>query len=138
MQAELFSRVAEMKSRDLSGIRNWRAFLAQSLYNAAKNIIRHDDAVRHHGRALSIDGERNDSSSGLGRKLIAPAEPIESRLHIGRVWAALTPEMRNLAQLLLEEGGKTSGVARRLGRPRKTVAYWIAKLRSVLKKHGLQ
>jgi DNA-directed RNA polymerase specialized sigma24 family protein len=139
LQAELFKRVAETKAKQVAAIREWPAYLAQSLYNAAKNFIRREDALRRRARFLFIDAEPGEDGPSYGdRELIAPEEPIESRLHLGNVWAALTPEMRDLARLLLEEEGKTSSVAKRLGRPRKTVDYWIQKLRVVLRKHGLE
>jgi DNA-directed RNA polymerase specialized sigma24 family protein len=137
MQAELFKRLVEVKAKRLAGIRNWQAFLTQSLYNAAKNVIRHEDALRARAKFLFIDDEPSEQRPS-DRKLITPEDPIESRLDLGKVWAALTPQMRELAQFLLEEEGKTSSVAKRLGRPRKTVEYWIRKLRTVLKKNGLE
>jgi DNA-directed RNA polymerase specialized sigma24 family protein len=122
LQAELFKRLVEIKAKKLSAIRHWRAFLAQSLYNAAKNFIRHDDALRRRARFLFIDEEPGDERPSYPyRELIAPEESIESQLRLRNVWAALSPQMRDLAQLLLEEGGRTSSVAKRLGRPRKTV-----------------
>jgi DNA-directed RNA polymerase specialized sigma24 family protein len=139
LKAELFKRLAEIKAKKLSAVHNWRAFLAQSLYNATKNFFRHENALRGQAKLLFIDDESGeDERSYAERKLIAPEDPVESRLHLGEVWAALTPEMRELAQVLFEEEGNVSSVAKRLGRPRKTVEYWIRKLRTVLKKHGLE
>lgn len=138
LMAELFKRLVEVKAKDLSSIRDWRAFLAQSLYNAAKNFIRHEDARRCAIFLPFGDEAAEDEPSYRAPKLIAPEDPLESRLDLGRAWEALTPEMRELAQLLLEEEGRTNSLAKRLGRPRKTVEYWIRKLRTVLKNHGLQ
>jgi DNA-directed RNA polymerase specialized sigma24 family protein len=138
MEAELFKRLVEIKARQLSTVRNWQAFLAQALYNAAKNVIRHDDVVRHH-TGFSIDDDAYaERPSGLSRRLAATEDTIDLRLQIARVWATLTPEMRELAELLHEEEGKISAVAKRLKRPRKTVEYWIEKLRNVLKKGGVE
>lgn len=137
MQAELFKRLAEIKARRLSGIRNWQAFLAQSLYNAAKNFIRHEDALRRQAQLLPLaDPVTEDGPFCSDRNLIAAQDPIESTMRLAEIWSSLTPEMRKLAQLLLEEEGNTSCVAKRLRRPRKTVEYWIQKLRPVLEKHG--
>jgi DNA-directed RNA polymerase specialized sigma24 family protein len=139
LQAELLKRLAEIKAKQLSAIRNWQAFLAQSLYNAAKNHIRKEDALRRQASFLGPDDEPVDQEHPYpGQRLIAPEDPIESRLHLGKIWAALTPEMRELAQLLLEEEGNMSSLAKRLGRPRKTVEYWIRKLRTALKNRGLE
>ena len=139
LKAELFKRLAEIKRKDLSGIRQWQAFLAQSLYNAAKNFFRQEDRRRRAVR-LSIGGEEGDEDrpSFPEARLIAPGEPIEADLKLREVWALLTPDMRQLAQLLFEEEGKISSVAKRLRRPRKTVEYWIQKLRAHLKDHGLE
>jgi RNA polymerase sigma factor (sigma-70 family) len=139
LKAELFKRLAEIKAKKLSGVQNWQAFLAQSFYNAAKNFIRHEDAVRRRAKFLSLDdvpGE--DGSSSCGSQLGAPEEASESRLELANVWMALTPEMRKLALLLFEEEGNISAVAKRLGRSRKTVDYWVQKFRDSLRKKRLE
>ena len=54
-----------------------------------------------------------------------------------KVWNALPPDKRKLWQLLFEEEGNISAVAKRLRRPRKTVEYRIQKLETFIKDRGL-
>ena len=137
-QAELLARLAGLKAKRPEGIENWQAFLAHSLYNAAKNFLRHEDMLRRRFRSLDWQGDVDeDRRPSLEEMLAASEEPIELRLDLPKVWKALPPEMRKLWQLLFEEEGNTSSVAKRLGRPRKTVEYWIQKLKTFLKDRGL-
>ena len=76
--------------------------------------------------------------SRLEERLVAPEESIDLRLDLPKAWEALTPEMRELWRLLFEEEGNTSSVAKRLGRPRKTVEYWIRNLRTFFKNCGIE
>lgn len=138
LAAELLKRLVELKAKKLEAIRDWQAFLVQSLYNAAKNFIRHEDVLRRHARSLGFGGKAGeDRPSWPEERLVAPEERIELRLDLPRVWEALTPEMRELWRVLFEEEGNTTSVAKRLGRPRKTVEYWTQKLKAFLKDRGL-
>jgi DNA-directed RNA polymerase specialized sigma24 family protein len=139
LQAELLARLADLKAKPPEGIENWRAFLAQSLYNAAKNFLRHEDMLRRRFRSFDWQGDVDeDRRPALEEILAAPEEPIELRLDLPKVWNALPPERRKLWQLLFEEEGNISSVARRLGRSRKTVEYWIQKLETFVKNRGIQ
>jgi DNA-directed RNA polymerase specialized sigma24 family protein len=138
LAAELLKRLVELKAKKLEAIRDWQAFLVQSLYNAAKNIIRHEDVLRRHAGTLEFGGNPGeDRPSWLEERLVAPEDPIDLRMDLPRVWEALTPEMRELWRLLFEEEGNASAVAKRLGRPRKTVEYWIRKLKTFLNNSGI-
>lgn len=138
LAAVLMARLVEMKAKGRDEIRHWQAFLAQSLYNSAKNFIRHEDVLRRHVGPLECGGTADqDRQSWLEERLVAPEEPIDLRIDLPKVWKALTPEMRQLWQLLFEEEGNAAAVARRLGRPRKTVEYWIQKLENFLKNCGM-
>lgn len=138
-QAELLMRLVELKAKNPGGIDNWQAYLAQSLYNGAKNFLRHEDVLRRRFRSLELSGSADrDAPPSLKDMLAAPEEPIELRFDLPKVWNALPPEMQRLWQLLFEEEGNTTLVAKRLGRPRKTVEYWIQKLRAFLNNRGIQ
>ncbi len=137
LAAVLLERVVKLKASGLE-IRRWQAFLAQSLYNAAKNFIRHEDVLRRYARSLDFGDQHEDGPSSPREKLVAPEEPVDLRIDLPKVWDALTPEMQTLWQFLLEEEGNTSAVAKRLGRPRKTVEYWIQRLRAFLIDHGME
>jgi len=139
LTAELLMRLVELRAMRPVGIRNWQAFLAQSLYNAAKNFIRHEDVLHRRFTSFeSADRIEEDRPPSVAERRAAPEEPIELRLDVGRVWKALTPEMQELWQLLSETDGNTSLVAKKLGRPRKTVEYWITKLRAFVLSRGIQ
>jgi DNA-directed RNA polymerase specialized sigma24 family protein len=136
LRAVLFVRLAELKAKTRNDIRDWRGFLAQSLYNAAKNFVRHEDVIRGRQQSLDFVEDGNESSSLL-EQLAAPPEP-EEQFRFSDIRKRLTPEMRELADLLMENEGNVSAVAAALDRPRKTVDYWIAKLRTLLRKRGLE
>jgi DNA-directed RNA polymerase specialized sigma24 family protein len=138
LQAELLTRLADLKATHHEDIQNWQAFLARSLYNAAKNFLRHEDMLRRKFQSLDWQGDVCENRRpSLEERLAAPEEPAELRLDLPKVWNALPPQMRKLWQLLSEEEGNTSSVAKRLGRPRKTVEYWIQKLETFLRNRGL-
>src|SRR6266568_8984291 len=56
LQAEMLARLADLKAKHPEGIENWQAYLAQSLYNAAKNFLRHEDMLRRRFRSLDWQG----------------------------------------------------------------------------------
>jgi RNA polymerase sigma factor (sigma-70 family) len=139
LAAHLLMRVVELKIRRRGDIQNWGAFLAQTLYNAAKNFIRHEDVLRRRFRSFGPPCEQDeDRPFSPEERLAAPEERIDLRLDMAEIRRALTPEMQQLWRLLVEHEGNTSSVARKLGRPRKTVEYWIKKLRGLLTSHGIR
>lgn len=134
LAAVLMLRLVELKVSKRAQIRNWQAFLVQSLYNAAKNFIRHEDVLHRHVRSVEFgDDLDRDQPSRFEENLVAPEQPTELAIDVPKVWEALTPEMRELWLLLFEEEGNISAVAKRLGQPRKTVDYWIGKLKTVVR-----
>jgi DNA-directed RNA polymerase specialized sigma24 family protein len=138
LAAELLACLVELKAKKLRAIQNWKAFLAQSLYNAAKNFFRHEDLRRARFRSMELlqSGEE-DRPRSLEEFLVIPEGSIDLQVDLPRVWNALTPELRELGQLLFEEEGNISAIAKRMGRPRKTVEYWIQKLRGIFKSRGI-
>jgi DNA-directed RNA polymerase specialized sigma24 family protein len=137
LAAELLLRLAELKATARTDIRDWRAFLVRSLYNAAKNSIRRDDVRR--GRHRSLDFmSRNDETTSLLEQLPAPPEPVPMHIGFADIRKELTYEMRELTDLLIENEGSISAVAKALDRPRKTVEYWITKLRRFLRTRGIE
>ena len=138
LAAHLLMRVVELKVKKRRGIQNWQAYLAQSLYNTAKNFIRHEDVRRRRLAALDPEqaGEENRPMSPE-RSLAAPDEMVDLRLDVGKVFKALTPEMQQLWLLLVAHEGNTSALARELRRPRKTVEYRVQKLKNLLATRGI-
>jgi DNA-directed RNA polymerase specialized sigma24 family protein len=139
LAAHLLMRVVELKISRRGDIQNWGAFLAQTLYNAAKNFIRHEDVLRRRFRSFGPPGGQDeDRPFSPEERLAAPEERIDLRLDVAKLCRTLTPEMQRIWQLLAEHEGNTSAVARQLRRPRKTVEYWIKKLQGFLASRGIR
>lgn len=137
IQAELYKHLVEIKSKKHLGIRNWKSFLAKSLYNAAYDFIRKWHVRHKNVQPLEMPEENEEGSHiSLEKILAAPDERINLKLEVSEIWKQLSPELQKLWSLMVEEEGNKASVARRLGRPRKTVEYWIMKLQTILEKHG--
>jgi DNA-directed RNA polymerase specialized sigma24 family protein len=132
LEAELFRRLVDLKIKHKARARDWKAFLAQSLYNAAKNFVRDKNLRESKIQSPEIENEE-DPSASLMDLLPAPEEPIDLRIELSRLREAVPPELRPLWDLLIEEHGNISAIAERLGLPRKTVDYWIHKLKQLFK-----
>lgn len=132
LEAELFRRLAGLKVKHKARARDWKAFLARSLYNAAKNFVRDQDLRERKIQSLEIEDEEGTPASRLDF-LPAPEEPLDLRIDLSRLREEMSPQLRDLWDLLVEEQGNISAAAKKLGRPRKTVDYWIQKLKTFLK-----
>lgn len=136
LEAELFRTLVELKIKHQRRARDWKAFLARSLYNAAKNFVRDKNLRESKIQSLEPD-DVEDAQPSLVELLAAPDEPIDLRIDLASLRAAMSPQLREVYDLLSEEQGNISGVAKRLGRPRKTVDYWVQKLKEFLKNQAL-
>jgi DNA-directed RNA polymerase specialized sigma24 family protein len=132
LEAELVARLVDLKIKHRARARDWRAFLARSLYNAAKNFVRDKNLREGKMRSLEPD-DAQEGPSKLADLLAAPDEPIDLRIDLASLREGISPQLRRVWDLLMEEHGNISAVARKLGRPRKSVDYWIGKLRQLLK-----
>jgi DNA-directed RNA polymerase specialized sigma24 family protein len=110
--------------------------LARSLYNAANNFVRNKNLRENKMRSLAPD-DVEDATPALADLLAAPEEPVDLRIDLATLRDELSPQLRQIWDLLVEEQGNVSAAARKLGRPRKSFDYWIGKLRQLLKKRGL-
>src|SRR5438045_1022326 len=62
LQAELFERFLMVKRNDQRRARNWKCFLARSLYNAANNFVRNRSMRRMKMRSIeSMGDEANEA-----------------------------------------------------------------------------
>ena len=138
LKSALWTRLIELKAKPPARIQNWKSYLIQSLYNAAKNFIRQEDVRRRHRGAADVHDTLELSWPVWREERVAEAKELDLRITLTNVWTALTPEMRELAWMLIEEEGNISALAARLKCPRKTVEYWIQTLRTKLKKDGLE
>jgi DNA-directed RNA polymerase specialized sigma24 family protein len=135
LEAELLRRLVELKIKHQARVRDWRAFLARSLYNAANNFVRNRRLRESRMQSLEPD-DVLDATPALADLLAAPEEPVDLRIDLARLREEISPELRQLWDLLIEEQGNVSAAARKLGRPRKSLDYWIGKLRQLLKDRG--
>ena len=124
----LYRKLIELKTKPPKSVKSWRSFLASSLFNAAKNHVR--DSQYRERRSTPLE----DSLEAL----VAAHEDLAGQgLEVRRAWGDLTTEQQELWGLLVEEKGKASKVARRMGKPERTVRRWIKKLEGVLRVMGL-
>lgn len=136
LEAELLKRMLELKERKRPSILDWRGFLAKSLYNAATDYIRRW-SFRHRGNiSLAAPLSNEDEAASLEDLLAAPEESLDLRIDLSSVMEELPAEFRELWHLLVEERGNMSSAARRIGRPKRTVNFWVGKIKSALKKRG--
>ena len=136
LEAELLGRLVELKIKHQARARDWRAFLARSLYNAANNFVRNKRLRESRMQSLEPD-DVEDAAPGLADLLAAPEEPFDLRIDLASLREEVSPQLRHLWDLLVEEHGNISAVARKLGRPRKSLDYWIGKLRQLRENRDL-
>ena len=132
LEAELLKRLLQLKVKHKARARDWKAFLARSLYNVANNFVRDRDLRERRIQSLETEDEYHPPASLLDL-LPAPQEPLDLRIDLYRLREEMSPQLRDLWDLLVEEEGNVSAAARKLGRPRKTVDYWIQNLKTFLK-----
>jgi hypothetical protein len=84
-----------------------------------------------------VPDDVEDSAPGLADLLAAPEEPIDLRIDLATLREEVSPQLRHLWDLLVEEHWNVSAVARKLGRPRKSLDYWVGRLRQLLKNRDL-
>lgn len=126
LEAELAKRLCELKSKNLSGIRNWRGYVAKFLYNKASNIV----------RSWRLRDKRERIQEPPERWTAATTENQNIAFDFARLWRSLNPELRQCWHVLIEEGGNQGRTARRLGKHRNTVRRWIREIRTLFEKHG--
>jgi DNA-directed RNA polymerase specialized sigma24 family protein len=136
LEAELLGRLLELKIKHQAQAHNWRAYLARSLYNAAKNFVRDKDLRESKMIPLKSD-DPDDGRPALADLLAAPEEPIDLRIDLARLREELSPQLRDVWDLLMEAHGNISAVAKKLRRPRKSLDYWVGKLRQLSKNRAL-
>jgi DNA-directed RNA polymerase specialized sigma24 family protein len=137
LEAELFSRLTQLKANHKEAwARDWKSYLARSLYNAANNFVRDQELRDSRIQSLEIQHE-DDAPASLLDLLPAPEEALDLRIDLSRLRNEMSPQLRDLWDLLVEEQGNVSATAKKLGRPRKTVDYWIQNLKRFLKNRAL-
>jgi len=125
LEAVLAHKLLALKRQQPPNIRDWRAYLAKFFYNKAHNFVRDERArirrLAFHSSAVQL----------------APHQRVwDIRSGLTAVFNDLTPAERRLWNLLAEENGNRSRVAKRLGVHRNTIRLRIAKMQAVLARHG--
>lgn len=135
ISADLFRKLLELKSARPRGVKDWRSFLARALLNCATDSYRR--IKFREGKSVPLSGLRpGESGESLEELLSAKVDPLDLGIEVRKAWDSLTPELRELWGLLVEEKGKAAAVARRLGRPVSTIKDLIYRLRQVLRDLG--
>jgi hypothetical protein len=88
LEAELFRRLVELKIKHHARARDWRAFLARSLYNAANNFVRNKHLRESKMQSLEPDATE-DARPALVDLLAAPEEPIDLRIDLERFYRSV-------------------------------------------------
>ncbi len=138
LEAELFARLLELKSRVPSNIQNWERYVARFLFNKATNVVRNWRAWEQ--RIVPAFEDLESSAGGallIKEKEALGYEDTERRRIILETWSELGPKFRNLWLLLVEANGNRQLVSKRLGRHRNTVRLWIDYIRERLTERGL-
>jgi hypothetical protein len=111
LEAELFRRLVEVKIKHQARARDWRAFLARSLYNAANNFVRNKGLRESKMQSLEPD-YTEDARPALAELLAAPEDPIDLRIDLARLREEISPPAASGMGFLIEEHGNVSAVAR--------------------------
>ncbi|MFA6433774.1 MAG: sigma-70 family RNA polymerase sigma factor [Elusimicrobiales bacterium] len=136
LEAELFRKVSALKSGKRRELRDRKAFLAKCLFNTAHDYIRRWKAGEALFRPMEVT-DKNGERFSWEDITPHPGDRPESTAAIRLALETLSPELRELWTLLMEEGGSQVRLAARLGKPRMTVNYWIGKLKASLAELGL-
>ncbi len=128
LQAELYKKLLELKHKKIKAD-NWKNFLAKSLFNAANDYLRKHKHYYEHNTPLEND---NDEKVSLLDTL--PEQHKTENIELKLTLEKLSPQMRKLWDILMEEEANITNTAKRLGKPRTTINYWLKKLKEELEK----
>ena len=135
LEADLALHLLRVKRLHLAQVGHWRAYLAAALRNKASNWVR--DRQRHGRDCVDLDAPLNDDESLTRADLIAgPEADQDLSAAIAAVWETLDPQLRDVWEVLLQEGGNQMRTAKRLRVHRNTVRSWVRRIQDVLARHG--
>ena len=125
LEAELAQRLLELKREPHPGVRNWKPYLAKTLYNyAARLITKWRDRQK---REESLEEWLRPSVEEEGHDWMVQLELVRLRRQ-------LDPAAYNLLELVVEARGNQSRVAQWLGVHRNTVRNRLRSIRQVLRR----
>lgn len=126
---ELQEHILLIKKRFKKRTKDWKAYLASSLLNRAKRLLR-----SRKRSILETPLEEAGACEPLG-SATDPAVTVESGGALERLlklYEELDPQQQQLWDLLVEHQGNTAEVARRLKKNRQAVDYHVQKLRRLI------
>lgn len=132
--AELLEHALRIKKRHKSKVKDWKAYLASSLLNRARKLLK--PKKRTLGQVLSLDESFAQEPLAAGQGPLEAIEEADELDRLLKLYEELDPKMQQLWDLLLKHGGSTSEVARQLGKQKQAVDYHIQKLRRILTGRG--
>jgi len=138
LAAELARRLADLKHRLPSDIRDWKAYMAKFLYNKASNWVR-DSRARDRRKAVLTQGVRglgaHNGCWAFGR---FEDEAIERRIALVELLEELDAAHGRFWMALVQSNGNQVKAARIAGIHRNTARLWIRKIRTAAERHGLR
>jgi RNA polymerase sigma factor (sigma-70 family) len=135
LESELALHLIRVKRRQRARAHLWKAYLTTALRNKAANWIR--DRQRHERSVTHLDASvTNDESMARAEFLGSSEAGHDLRTAFAAVWDELSPEVRELWQILMQEDGNQVQAARRLRKHRNTVRAQIRRIRETLRRHG--
>jgi DNA-directed RNA polymerase specialized sigma24 family protein len=132
--SELTLHLLHVKRDHKSRVRHWRAYLKASLHNRAVNWIR--DRQRQQAGVIELDAAGGEDEPRTADLLGGSAPGFDSRAAFAAAWEALDPKLQELWEVLIQENGNQTKVAKRLKLHRNTVRFWIRRVQDVMKAHG--
>src|SRR5206468_2936296 len=114
-------------------------YLAKFLYNKAANWVRDWRAREKKSAFLAEAGEdRGAEALASGAAFRSREENVDLAIVFTKLWNELDPHLRLLWNMLAEEQGNQTQVARRLGKHRNTVRLWVRRIKQILERHGFR
>ncbi len=138
LEAELAKTTLQLKAGPSSDIHDWKAYLAQALFNRANTWIKKRRREQRMA-PLREAGEETAAQSSI-RHLSPPVRnpfDAETRVAFAEAWHELPVRLQRLWEALLRHEGNLGDAAFQLGIHRNTARSWRKQIRQALERHGL-
>src|SRR5262249_54310880 len=136
-ETELLIKLADIRAKKKRA-RNWKNYLWIALRNHALNLIQrsfHPETVP----VDPVDALESDDVTEFIREISLPEKPTEPERALAIKFALLefNPRLLLLWKTLRACDGSQLLAAKRLRKHPNTIAYGVAQIRKILKRHGL-
>lgn len=135
LESELALHLIHVKRRHRARAHHWKGYLTTALRNKAANWIRNRQRQERHVTHLDAS-VTNDEPMARAEFLGSSEAGHDLRTAFAAAWDELSPELRELWQILMQEDGNQVQAARRLRKHRNTVRAQIRRIRETLRRHG--